>query len=269
MSRSADLRLDVDHIGILGPDIESLLIACRNLGFDVHDPAELAGADGETLDQRSAHILFADSYIEITSVYSDSESHHLAAFLDPPWGIRLLLLRSTDIERSAEVVASTGMVPGPRQDASREIDYGDGGTARFRWFALPVEACRDALICYVEHRTPERVFGYAGVHPNGASNLASIGCVGRRAGGTLQRLANSNDGIPLIRYEADDIDRLFGLDASELTPLCVVGIEVGDVDVTRAWFDTAGVDYTESDGALATVAADTGFIFAASNRARR
>ena len=66
------MRLDVDHIGILGADIDALVDEFRGLGFSIVGPAELTAIDADGtqrgLGQHSAHIMFADTYIELTSV---------------------------------------------------------------------------------------------------------------------------------------------------------------------------------------------------------
>ncbi|MXW19752.1 MAG: hypothetical protein F4Z95_03005, partial [Gammaproteobacteria bacterium] len=64
MSRIA---LDIDHVGLVGPDIHGTVVAFRELGFRVTDPVELMGTgpDGKekSLDQQSAHFIFGSTYV--------------------------------------------------------------------------------------------------------------------------------------------------------------------------------------------------------------
>ena len=273
MSAGDAIRIEVDHVGILGPDIDALVSIAETLGFNVYGPVELCGEDREgdvvSLEQQSAHIVFGEDYIELTAVQSKSPTHHLARFLDKPWGQRLLLLATRDIEAAAASADKAGLDPGPLQRASREVDYGAGGIAEFRWCALPPEVWPEALICYVEHRTPELVFGNAAEHPNGAVGIASLACLGNELPEGLARLAEDPAGIPLTSITAESFRDRFGTDPAAMAPLCVLGVRTRSLDETRDWFDNAALDYVESDGEIRIVAAATAFVFSEARPADR
>ena len=176
MSRIA---LDIDHVGLVGPDIHGTVAAFRELGFRVTDPVELMGTgpDGQekSLDQQSAHFIFGSTYVELSEVTRPGPNHHLGAWLDDDPAIRILILRAADIDAVREQALAAGQDPTPVGEASRALHYADGATARFRWLALPPESFPEALCGYVQHLTPELVFWQEmNAHPNGAVELTGM-----------------------------------------------------------------------------------------------
>lgn len=191
MSRIA---LDIDHVGLVGPDIHGMVASFRALGFRVTDPVELMGTgpDGmeKSLDQQSAHFIFGSTYVELSEVTRPGPDHHLGAWLSDEPAIRILILRAADIKAVRERAVDAGQDPTPVGEASRALHYADGAVARFRWLALPPESFPEALCGYVQHLTPELVFRQEmNAHPNGAVELAGMtlhaadpGDAGRRFG---------------------------------------------------------------------------------------
>lgn len=176
MSRIA---LDIDHVGLVGPDIHGMVASFRALGFRVTDPVELMGTgpDGKekSLDQQSAHFIFGSTYVEISEVTRTGPDHHLSAWLADEPAIRILILRAADIEAVREQAVAAGQDPTPVSKASRVLHYADGATARFRWLALPPESFPEALCGYVQHLTPDLVFRQEmNAHPNGAVELTGM-----------------------------------------------------------------------------------------------
>ena len=176
MSRIA---LDIDHVGLVGPDIRRTVDEFRALGFRVTDPVELMGTgpDGKekSLDQQSAHFIFGSTYVELSEVTRPGPDHHLGAWLSDIPAIRILILRAADIEAVRERAVAAGQAPTPVGEASRALHYADGATARFRWLALPPESFPEALCGYVQHLTPELVFRQEmNAHSNGAAELTGM-----------------------------------------------------------------------------------------------
>ncbi len=257
----------VDHIGILGPDIGTMVIACRNLGFTITGPEELygSGSGGErvALGQASAHIMFGRDYIELSSVHTPAPGHHLGRYLDGPWGVRILIFASDDITASAAGAAAAGFALGPIQTATRDIRYGDGGIAEFRWCELRRAGLDAALVCFVEHKTPGRVFAETPSHPNGAMRLAGLATIDAGFAKTLAPLAAADGGIPLKVLSEAALNDDFGLDPGDCTPLCVAELACTAIAETREYFLRHGIDFSERAGRLMTVAADTAFVFTA------
>ena len=173
------IALDIDHVGLVGPDIRRTVGEFRALGFRVTDPVELMGTgpDGEekSLDQQSAHFIFGSTYVELSEVTRPGPDHHLGAWLSDEPAIRILILRAADIEAVRERAVDAGQDPTPVGEASRALHYADRATARFRWLALPPESFPEALCGYVQHLTPELVFlQKMNAHPNGAVELTGM-----------------------------------------------------------------------------------------------
>lgn len=176
MSRIA---LDIDHVGLVGPNIRRTVGDFRELGFRVTDPVELMGTgpDGKekSLDQQSAHFIFGSTYVELSEVTRPGPDHHLGAWLGDDPAIRILILRAADIDAVREQALAAGQDPTPVGEASRAPHYADGATARFKWLALPPESFPEALCGYVQHLTPELVFWPdMNAHPNGAVELTGM-----------------------------------------------------------------------------------------------
>ena len=173
------IALDIDHVGLVGPDIHAIVEAFRNLGFRVTDPVELMGTgpDGkqQSLGQLSAHFIFGSTYVELSEVIAPGPGHHLAAWLGDEHAIRILILRAADIAAAREQAVEAGRNPTPVGEAGRSLQYAEGATARFRWLALPPEDYPEALCGYVQHLTPELVFRpEMNAHPNGAEELTGM-----------------------------------------------------------------------------------------------
>ena len=173
------IALDIDHVGLVGPDIRRIVGEYRALGFRVTDPVELMGSapDGSerSLGQLSAHFIFGSTYVELSEVTRPGPGHHLAAWLKDDPAIRILILRAADIAATRGQAVTAGQDPTPVGEASRALHYADGAVARFRWLALPSESFPEALCGYVQHLTPELVFRPAmNDHPNGAVELTGM-----------------------------------------------------------------------------------------------
>lgn len=233
MSRIA---LDIDHVGLVGPDIHGTVAAFRELGFRVTDPVELMGTgpDGKekSLDQQSAHFIFGSTYVEISEVTRPGPDHHLGAWLSDEPAIRILILRAADIDAVREQALTSGQDPTPVGQASRALHYADGAVARFRWLALPPESFPEALCGYVQHLTPDLVFRQEmNAHPNGAVELT---------------------GMTLHATDPDDAERRFGLLARADAP---EGLEIRQAESDASGFTALHLRTRSLDRAADTLAA--------------
>ena len=173
------LALDIDHVGLVGPDIHATVAAYRALGFRVTEPVELMGTapDGseQSLGQQSAHFIFGSTYVELSEVTEPGPDHHLADWLGPEHAVRILILRANDIHATHQRAAAAGQDPTPVGEASRSLHYASGAVARFRWLSLQAKRFPEALCGYVQHLTPDLVFYPAmNRHPNAAVELTGI-----------------------------------------------------------------------------------------------
>jgi hypothetical protein len=173
------VKIPLDHVGYTGPDIGRLAAAFRTLGFIVTGPEVLHTSSSSPLAsnavQRSAHVLFDETYIELTSVDPCPADHHLAPFQGPESAIRLLVLATGNARQRAEMLSRAGLPSSGVSEASRRLDYGECGTARFRWFSLKGQPIPHTLTACVEHRTREAVFhDEVRGHPNTISRILAL-----------------------------------------------------------------------------------------------
>lgn len=169
------MMLPLDHVGILGGDIAVMVNAYRDLGFHVTEPERLdAGAGVHQGRQYSAHVMFENTYIELTAVEDCQPDHHLAPYLSLPGGVRILILHSESAEKEREAIQSTGLPASALFTAERPLTYGDRSTARFRWFALEPQPLNQLLIGWVQHLTRDAVFRCEGAHSNTATDIAGL-----------------------------------------------------------------------------------------------
>ena len=247
------IRLQIDHVGVLGPAIDQLVDEYRRLGFTIIGPAELSAVDAHGnrvgLGQHSAHIMFDSSYIELTAVPDASPAHHLTHFLEPPWGMRLLLPACHDIDAVRATCAERGLNPTPVRAATRDLDYNPGKEAKFRWFGLAAEDWPDVLVAYVSHQTPELVFDPdVSRHANGACGLSGLYYV---ADALPDRYAHLESGGPhsICLIKPDDASGFFGFDVSGTTPFAGIGIATGDLASTLDLIERSGAPYKLIGGA--------------------
>lgn len=148
--------LAIDHVGFVVPDLGPTIDLLRIAGLHVSDPVELFDSEG-SLNQRSAHCVLDNAYLEISAPVP-GKSSHLAPLLTYGPGVRILALRSGDAAADHRRFTALGLARGELRESLRVVHLGDGpSTARFRWFVAgpPVPGL---LTVFVEHRDPEAVF---------------------------------------------------------------------------------------------------------------
>ena len=167
--------LPVDHIGILGRDIKTMVNAYRELGFSVTEPERLSAGTGvEQGEQFSAHVMFNETYIELTAVENCQPEHHLAPYIGLPCGVRILILQCDDAASAHKRLASEGLPATPIYEAERQLSNGNQELARFRWFSLAPQPLSQLLIGWVQHLTKTAVFQGSEKHPNSATDMAGL-----------------------------------------------------------------------------------------------
>jgi hypothetical protein len=248
-------RLPVDHVGILGEAIAPLKRDWEALGFRVVGPEELIGIgeDGEPrgLGQFSAHVMFAEDYIELTAVERPSPDHHLGQFLGRGDGLRLVILAADDIESRRAALEARGLAPGPVSEAARDIHYGAGGTARFRWFPVAAEACPDVLMACVRHETPEIVFQpTVAQHPNTATGITRLLYTGERLPDGYAALA-ADEGMTLEARPVAALAALFGDGVEGCPPFAGIAVAVRDPQAAAAVLTANAVPFRQVPEGLA------------------
>ena len=173
-------QTSLDHIGIVGPSQDRLEETFSALGFTVAPRCELMSidADGNTapLGQSNSHLVFGDTYVELTAVHGDPETHHLHDAIARYFGFHIVVLRTANAAAACDRLEQAGMVTGGVARAARDINYPDRqGTAIFDWFRVPPENLPEAFVCYVEHGHLDLALSPSlNSHPNGARELTGI-----------------------------------------------------------------------------------------------
>ncbi len=247
--------LPVDHVGILGEAIAPLKRDWQALGFRVVGPEELIGIDGagepRGLGQFSAHVMFDKNYIELTAVERPSPGHHLTRFLDSGGGLRLVILAADDIESRRAALQARGLAPGPVSQAARDIHYGGGGTARFRWFPVAADACPDVLMACVRHETPDIVFQpEVARHPNTASGITRLLYTGERLPAGYAALA-AEEGVALEARPVAALTELFGDSLGGCPPFAGLAVSVRDLQAAAAALTANAVPFRRVPAGLA------------------
>lgn len=255
----------IDHIGLVGRAIAPMVAAYRKLGFTVSDPVPLLqprpGHDPVPLGQVSAHVIFPDTYMELSAVLAPGQGNHLDSWLARHEGLHILAFRSPDATQAWQELQARGVVMPPLRAASREVNMaGRSGTAQFKWFQIPESVFNEGFACVVEHLTPELVF-IDGMthHANGAIGLRAIGVVvddiddafaryerlpgaERRSFAMGRAIVFKNQRITVV--EPRSFRALFP-GATLPRPPCVgsYAIHVQDIGITKACLSKAGVPF--------------------------
>ena len=255
----------IDHLGVVGRDIAALTSAYRRLGFSPTVPVPLmAEKDGAAvrLGQDSAHLIFANSYVELSAVTSKSPDHHLAPWLARREGLHILAFGSADAEASRTELTDAGFDVPPVQNASRHVEYGPNhGDARFCWFKVPDTVGDEGFLCVVEQRTPDLVFQPPDRgHPNGAVGVLGVVVCVQDADATRDRYvqlpgASSVEGHR-IWFGRQFIDLYNNAALAHVYPgaadiagpaLAGFAIEVKDLAVTQTYLEEQGVTAFSSE----------------------
>jgi hypothetical protein len=176
--------MTLDHVGYVGRALDPLLRAFVALGFAPTAPAVLAPHT-----QTSAHVVFAEGYLEFSAVAAPKDAPHLAAYLRDGDSLAILAFGVDDIASAHAGCLSRGVPVTRPARAAREIAYGErDGTARFEWFMVEPRVAREGLVCFVQHQTPELVHQPAVQrHANGATALREVAITCADPGEAVER----------------------------------------------------------------------------------
>ena len=177
------MTIRLDHVGVVGREMTSLLQWGRSLGFAPTEPKPLYGAPGADgkpvpLGQESAHIVLQQGYVELSAVTDLDRNTHLAPYLRRRAGLLILAFETDDIDGARRQCAAFD--PSPVQRATREITYGNAhGWARFDWFMLDPPRSPDGLVCFVRPHDKALIYQDAvTAHPNQVAALTGIDLLG-------------------------------------------------------------------------------------------
>jgi len=215
----ADTRADpvlrgIDHIGIAIRDLGAEVAAWRAQGFLVSDPVALFSTEGgvlRPLGQTSAHVIFANGYVELSAPVPGAGNHlepYLAAAGE---GVRILVHATDDI---AGAQAACPDSPAPRLSTRMVALPGAAVEARFLWFPLALPTLPDVLCAVVAHQTPDVVYHPAlWDHPNGLTQIAHLIAAGTGVAVRDQGLPPTKLGVQILAAQGDaaGVARISGL----------------------------------------------------------
>jgi hypothetical protein len=176
--------LPIDHVGLVVHDLPAEVAAWRAAGFQVSDPVPLMGSgpDGASrpLGQASAHVVFSNGYVELSSPTPGS-GNHLEPYLAQGEGVRILVLAAGDAEGARQRLMALWPTLADVREASRRVAVGaTESVALFRWFPLPQDVMPGVLTAVVEHGSRDLVLHPSLVaHPNGLSRIGGVIARGR------------------------------------------------------------------------------------------
>jgi hypothetical protein len=163
------IRLPVDHVVVLVPDLETAGAAFEAAGFFVTPQTRHSPAMGTA----NRCVMLRDSYIEIMGIVAETDANATwRKLLAEGQGIRGFALFSSDIDASARELAEAGIPAEPVRHFSRTTDDGElrFSITRIDPAATPGLQC---LVC--QHHTADLLWRpETMIHENGAARLLSV-----------------------------------------------------------------------------------------------
>lgn len=274
------MSFSLDHIGLVGPHLAALEATYARLGFRVAPRCELLSVDAEggttPMGQSNSHLIFGDTYVELTAVEGEIAGHHLERAISRYWGLHIIVMRSADAEADQQALARAGSLAPDVARAARHVAYPDAsGTARFKWFRIPEAEFPDAFLCMVQHLDAGLVFNAAlNTHPNGARDLRAITLLsddpartaGRLAGVSGARAAEMSGGWAgsfanarlLVLGPEEMAARYPGVALPGSPWFAGFTVASDDLEATAAYFAASGIPARREAGRLWLDPAETG-----------
>lgn len=177
----------LDHVGIVGRDLDALVAAFERLGFRLTPLARHAG--GRTGNRC---IMLRDGYLELLAIMPGGSSATLDRFLARHAGVHILALGIPDVAATAERLRRAGIAAGEDR-SERSTDETDPNAPRARFTLLTPPDLPEGRAHLIRHETPEALWQDRFLHhPNQATALReAILCTAQpaEAAARLSRLA--------------------------------------------------------------------------------
>jgi catechol 2,3-dioxygenase-like lactoylglutathione lyase family enzyme len=183
----ASLAIELDHIGLIVPDLGMARALFDVLGFTTTPRADHTRTDaqGRVVSAGSSQhsLMFQQGYVELMQITDRQAGHPLSAATDERHGLHVLAFGVADAAAWHARCQAQGMATGPVMDWSRPVSTPErSGLARFRFFDAPWHPRDPSYLCWVQHVTPELVRTPTVLrHANGACALAGIAYSGPAA----------------------------------------------------------------------------------------
>ena len=147
----------LDHTGLALPDLEAGRALFAALGFTLA-PREILtkpGPDGSQVSSGADNhvMMFRQGYQELISVFDPAAGHMLLPRVARYWGLHIIVIACDDAEAEHAAFTARGVAVSPCATWGRNVP--GGGDARFRFFAVADSAAPEAVLCLVQHLTPD------------------------------------------------------------------------------------------------------------------
>ncbi len=165
--------LCVDHVGIVGADLDTLSAAYRRLGFQVTPPAHHEG--GRT----GNHCVMLDgAYLELIATLPGGTSTTLARFLARYAGAHVLAFRIQDEQAALRRLAAAGFPDLVAHATQRARDSVDPASPMVGFTLVTPPDPPEGRIHLIRHRTPDVMWQPALMtHDNHVVRLAAVDLV--------------------------------------------------------------------------------------------
>jgi hypothetical protein len=160
----------LDHVGLVGQDLQALAAQFARLGFTL-TPRALTG-DGRIANRC---VMLCQGYLELLALAPGGASATLARMLTRHAGAHIIALAVDDTAAALARLHRAGIDCSGVEQSERAIDAGApaGPCARFEY--LPVTELPDARINLIRHLTPELLWQERFLsHPNHAVALEEV-----------------------------------------------------------------------------------------------
>ena len=250
----------LDHTGLAVDDLEAARALFARLGFTLTPREALTrpGPDGTQVSSGADNHVFMleRGYQEIISVVDPAAGHMLTPRLARYMGLHIIVLASPDVDALRDRLAGRGVAVGPCMTWGRAVE--GGGEARFRFFMYAEAEAPEAVLCAVQHLTPDALRPPALLsHANGAVaiNGATLHVADRaEAEARYARLLDATPEDGTFRFgngtflrlaDADDLACLFpGARVAPAPSVAAVEFALHDMDVPAR----SGVSLHRDDG---------------------
>lgn len=175
----------LDHVGLIVPRLDEAARIFAALGFVLTARAEhtRVNARGEVESAGSVQhsVMLEDGYIELQEITDPEHRHLLSPAAAKYFGLHIIAFGTGDAERAHDAVQRNGLATGPVLRWGRAVHEPEAaGEARFAFFVAPYRPEDEALLCWVQHLTPDLIRSpRLTAHPNAARFLAGISVLAR------------------------------------------------------------------------------------------
>lgn len=176
-----EVRLELDHVGVVNADLEQARRQYARLGFQLtarsdHAGARVPGGPVEPWGSGNHCAMLHEGYLEVLGITDPARYSSALAMVERYEGLHIVALGCDDAEvTSAAIRARGGPVAAPHA-LERDAAFGPDGRqtrrARFRNIYVDRERVAEARFIIIEHRTRDVLWQpHLLEHPNGAVAL--------------------------------------------------------------------------------------------------